>query len=139
VIEAVVDTSAVTSILFGEVDEDVFKNALLDLVPVMSVGTCIEFATVAMRRLGPNGVGTARALLDSYETRFVPVDARQSEIAWDALIAFGRGRKARPAVLNYGDLFSYALAKARDLPLLYKGDDFAKTDIRSALDLLPGG
>ena len=46
---------------------------------------------------------------------------------------YGKGRGAEPAVLNYGDLFSYALAKARDLPLLYKGDDFARTDVRSAL------
>jgi ribonuclease VapC len=46
---------------------------------------------------------------------------------------YGKGRGAEPAALNYGDLFSYALAKARDLPLLYKGDDFARTDVRSAL------
>ena len=46
---------------------------------------------------------------------------------------YGKGRGAEPAVPNYGDLFSYALAKARDLPLLYKGGDFARTDVRSAL------
>jgi len=54
-------------------------------------------------------------------------------LAIAAAVAFGRGRGAPPAVLNYGDLFSYALAKALDLPLLYKGQDFAATDVRPAL------
>jgi ribonuclease VapC len=49
---------------------------------------------------------------------------------------FGRGRAAHPAALNFGDLFSYALAKTRNLPLLYKGDDFRQTDVVSALDAL---
>lgn len=51
-------------------------------------------------------------------------------IAFDAWRDFGKGRHA--ARLNLGDCFAYALAKSRDLPLLYKGDDFAKTDVRSA-------
>ena len=63
----------------------------------------------------------------------MPLDERQAEIALAAMDRYGKGRGAEPAVLNYGDLFSYALAKARDLPLLYKGDDFARTDVRSAL------
>ena len=45
------------------------------------------------------------------------------------MLLFGKGRGAEPAVLNFGDLFAYALAKRRGLPLLYKGDDFARTDI----------
>jgi len=56
-----------------------------------------------------------------------PVDERQRNLAIDALLAFGKGR--HPAGLNLGDVFSYALAKDRDAPLLFKGDDFAGTDI----------
>ena len=51
--------------------------------------------------------------------------------AYSAFVAYGRGR-GHPANLNFGDLFSYALAKVRGLPLLFKGDDFSLTDIQSA-------
>lgn len=59
-----------------------------------------------------------------------PASADTARLARDAERDFG---KRTPARLNLGDCFAYALAKGRDLPLLYKGDDFAKTDIRSAL------
>ena len=58
-------------------------------------------------------------------------DVRLGEAAFAAFLRYGKGR--HPARLNLGDCFSYGLAKALDAPLLYKGDDFAQTDIRSAL------
>jgi ribonuclease VapC len=61
----------------------------------------------------------------------VPVTAGQARIARDAYRRFGKGN--HPAGLNYGDCFAYALAKERDLPLLFKGDDFVRTDLRPAL------
>ena len=61
----------------------------------------------------------------------VPVDHDQAEIARTAWRQFGKGR--HPAGLNYGDCFAYALAKARQMPLLFSGDDFARTDIEPAL------
>jgi ribonuclease VapC len=62
----------------------------------------------------------------------VPVDAEQARIALEARIRYGRGFRAA-AKLNYGDCFSYALAKAKGAPLLYVGNDFDRTDISSAL------
>jgi ribonuclease VapC len=58
--------------------------------------------------------------------------ASETNAAYAAFVAFGKG-SGHPASLNFGDLFSYALAKVRGLPLLYKGDDFAQTDVLSAL------
>ena len=58
--------------------------------------------------------------------------AAEMDAAYSAFVAFGRG-SGHPAALNFGDLFSYALAKVRGLPLLYKGDDFSQTDVASAL------
>jgi ribonuclease VapC len=61
----------------------------------------------------------------------VPVGEEHARLARDAAIRFGRGR--HPAGLNFGDCFSYALAAAGDEPLLFVGEDFARTDIRSVL------
>jgi ribonuclease VapC len=71
-------------------------------------------------------------LIDRYGIATVSVDGAQAAIAHEAFMAYGKG-SGHPARLNFGDLFSYALAKSRDLPLLFKGDDFARTDIASAL------
>ena len=60
-----------------------------------------------------------------------PPDAADMDAAFSAFVAFGRG-SGHPAALNFGDVFSYALAKVRNLPLLFKGNDFAETDIRPA-------
>ncbi len=59
----------------------------------------------------------------------VPVDARQVDLAFDGFRRFGKGR--HPAGLNFGDLFAYALARALDAPLLFKGDDFGRTDVKT--------
>ena len=64
--------------------------------------------------------------------RVIDVDGNQIVIAREAHLRYGKGL-GHPAQLNFGDCFSYALAKSLDVPLLYKGDDFAKTDIKSAL------
>ena len=61
----------------------------------------------------------------------IPASLRQVRIARDAYRRFGRGN--HPASLNFGDCLAYALAKERNLPLLFKGDDFARTDVRSAI------
>ena len=71
-------------------------------------------------------------LLKRLNSRTVDVDAAQASLARDADIRFGKGT-GHPAQLNFGDLFSYSLAKSRGIPLLFKGDDFAQTDILSAL------
>ena len=72
-----------------------------------------------------------RTFLDRFEVEIVPVDAPQVDFAVDGHLRFGNG--AEPAVLNFGDLFAYALARQLDAPLLFKGDDFAQTDLRPAI------
>lgn len=59
----------------------------------------------------------------------------EMDAAYAAFVAFGKG-SGHPASLNFGDVFSYALAKVRGLPLLFKGDDFSQTDIASAVDVM---
>ncbi|MPZ59075.1 MAG: PIN domain-containing protein [Rhizobiales bacterium] len=69
--------------------------------------------------------------MEYFNVEVVPVDLAQARIAADAFTRYGRGQ--HPARLNYGDCFAYALAASRGVPLLYKGTDFGKTDIASAL------
>ena len=72
-------------------------------------------------------------LLALYEVEPVPVDPAQVAVARAGMLAYGKGRAAASAVLNFGDLFAYALAKQLGLPLLFKGDDFVRTDVRPAI------
>ena len=70
------------------------------------------------------------AFMDLYEVSIAPIDLEQLALARAGFIAYGKGR--HPAGLNFGDCFAYALAKSRGAPLLFVGDDFAKTDVRRA-------
>ena len=72
-----------------------------------------------------------QALIERLEMEVVPLSDDQAKLAIEAFRLFGKGR--HPASLNYGDCFSYALAKATGEPLLFKGDDFSQTDIRRAV------
>lgn len=126
----VVDTSVFIAILAQEPDETGFAHALANAdARVMSAGNYLECAIVTERRF------QGRADLDDWLIRrhveVVPVDLGLVRLAADAFARFGRGR--HPAGLNYGDCFAYALAKSLNAPLLYKGSDFARTDIASAL------
>jgi len=94
---------------------------------LVSAATMIEVAMVLRARLGDQGEAALDALVRSLALEQVPVDAAQVPIARDAFRRFGKGR--HPAALNFGDLFPYALARSRDLPLLFVGDDFGRTDI----------
>ncbi len=135
-ITLVVDPSALLSVIFEESDKETFNEALLRSDPLLSCASRIEAAIVVQRRLGARGSGLLERLLVTYRIRLEAVDPAQTDIALAALANFGKGRGRPPALLNFGDLFSYALAKARDLPLLYKGKDFGRTDVVSALDVL---
>lgn len=70
-------------------------------------------------------------LVESFGIEIVQVTAQQADLAYAAFVAYGKGG-GHPAQLNFGDLFSYALAKARGIPLLFKGEDFAATNIQRA-------
>jgi ribonuclease VapC len=128
-----VDTSALMAILLGEPDADRYFAVLADTAPMIALATRVELGCVARRKIGPTGIAEAEGLLGDLGVTSVAMDERQALVALEAMARYGKGRGEIPSALNYGDLFSYALAKSRDLPLLYKGDDFSRTDVRSAL------
>ncbi|MBK1667221.1 hypothetical protein CKO28_04085 [Rhodovibrio sodomensis] len=127
-----VDTSAVFAILTKEHDSAPLRSTLEDAVQArMSTGTYVELSIVCLRRAGHRAVGEMDAFLRSADIRLVPFDAEQADLAAEAYRTYGKGRHA--AGLNFGDCFAYALAKALDAPLLFKGADFTATDIRAAV------
>jgi ribonuclease VapC len=127
----VVDTSIFVAIMADEPDQSAFRATLLKAeARSMSAGNYVEAVMVLEgRRLG------SREDLDEWlalrRVEIVPVDLPLARLAADAFVRFGKGR--HPAGLNYGDCFAYALAKHLRAPLLFKGDDFARTDIQPAL------
>lgn len=129
----VVDTSAIVALIASEPDATAFHERLLAGGGLIAAATLVEVARVAMHRLGEAGVAEVRALIDEYEITIVEMDVAQAEAALAGMLAYAKGRGQPPAVLNFGDLFSYALAKTRDLPLLFNGDDFTRTDVAPAL------
>lgn len=127
-----VDTSALLAILLGEPERDKLQ-AILDQTDgaIISTGTLIEARMVARSRSGDAMVGLLDGLIEQAQIAVQPVTEDQAELAHAAFVQYGKGGGHR-AQLNFGDLFSYALAKARGIPLLFKGNDFAATDIEPA-------
>lgn len=127
----VVDSSAVIAILTGEPAGGALVDALLaDTRRRMSAATLVEAAIVIEARHGEPGGRELDLFLHRAGIEIVPVTAEQAEIARMAFRRFSKGR--HPAGLNYGDCFSYALALASGEPLLFVGDDFARTDVTAA-------
>jgi ribonuclease VapC len=128
----VVDTSALMAVLLEEPDALRYAQALRDADELrMSAPTWLEAAQVATGRRGVRGYEQFDALVSLLDIDIVPCDADLARLAYGAWLRFGKGR--HPAGLNFGDCFSYALAKLRDEPLLFKGEDFSKTDLTAAL------
>ncbi len=125
----VVDTSAILAILLREERSEEFARRIEEDGPALvSAGNAIELATVASR--DPAVFDNAMAFLNQPFVRVEPVDAKQVAWAQEAYRRFGRGH--HPARLNFGDTFAYALARHRNLPLLFQGNDFVRTDIAPA-------
>lgn len=128
----VVDTSALLAILWDEPERRRFNEFLeADTQRFISAATLLETAILVELRNGEVAGRELDLFLHRAKIEIVPVDADQVEIARAAYRRYGKGM--HPAGLNYGDCFSYALAKATGEPLLFKGRDFAKTDVRAAL------
>jgi ribonuclease VapC len=129
----VADTSAIVAIAFAEPEREAFVAALerAERTLVSSV-TAVEARMVVHARRGQRAVVLVDDLLRLPFFEIVPPGAAEMDAAYAAFVAFGKGN-GHPAALNFGDVFSYALAKTRGLPLLYKGRDFAETDIASAV------
>jgi ribonuclease VapC len=124
----VVDTSVLVAIFRDEAEAPAF----VDLIDGAAIGLISTITVVeTMSVLCGRRLGATREQVNNLVRKLTldrePFDERQHELAIDALLTFGRGR--HPAQLNFGDCFSYALAKSRDLPLLFKGDGFSQTDI----------
>lgn len=97
---------------------------------LISAATLLESSIVMMTRTGPSGVKDLDQLLATAGVRCVAVDTSQALLAREAFARFGKGRSR--ASLNFGDCFAYALSRASGQPLLFKGEDFSKTDIQPA-------
>jgi len=127
----VVDSSALVAVLLEDDDAPRFASVLLAEPLAMSAFTLFEARTVLWRSRDPTLVEDLEDLVGETAIGVYPFDERASERAFAAYRTFGKG--THPAKLNLGDCASYALAKSLDAPLLYKGGDFAQTDVRSAL------
>ena len=129
----IVDSSALIAILKLESDaREILECLAFAAGPEMSAGSYLEACIVADRSRDPRASREFDLLLRELGIDVVPVTERQATIAREAYRDFGRG-SGHPAGLNFGDCFAYALAKDRNDTLLYKGDDFSHTDVRSAL------
>jgi len=120
----VADTSAIVAIALAEPERA--ERTLVSSV------TAVEARMVVHARRGQRAVVLVDDLLRLPFFEIVPPGAAEMDAAYAAFVAYGKGN-GHPAALNFGDVFSYALAKTRGLPLLYKGRDFAETDIASAV------
>ena len=128
----VIDSSALVAILNDEPERTQFIDAIVDHgAPSISASTYLETAMVLELRFGTRVARELDTLIGDIGISVVPFDHAQAAIARDAFRRYGKG--LHKAGLNFGDCFSYALAKALDAPLLFKGNDFARTDIKPAL------
>jgi ribonuclease VapC len=129
----IVDASAIIAIVRNE-DDAARYSAAIEATEFcyMSAATYVEIAAV----VDPNPDPILRHRFDDFmkivDIEIVPVDREQAIIAREALRDFGKG-SGHPARLNFGDSFSYALARSSRMPLLFKGNNFSKTDIESAI------
>jgi ribonuclease VapC len=129
----IVDSSAVVGILNGEPDAEALEDALVSARNRrMSAATLVELYVVVDGKRDPVRSARLDELLQRSDVEVVDVTKEQAHMARAAYRDFGRG-SGHAARLNFGDCFSYALAKATGEPLLFKGDDFGHTDLTSAV------
>ncbi|HXV63405.1 MAG TPA: type II toxin-antitoxin system VapC family toxin [Vicinamibacteria bacterium] len=126
----VIDTSALLAILRNEPERRSFNEAIETAESrALSAVSFVETSIVIEARFGGDGVHDLDHFLGMAQIEVVAVDTEQAHVARRAFSRFGKGR--HPAALNFGDCFSYALAKIRAERLLCKGEDFTKTDIET--------
>jgi ribonuclease VapC len=127
----VVDTSALVAVLLAEPERDRFIALLAEADdPLISAATLVEASIVMLAKTGEDGVADLDELLAAAAVRPVAVDGTQAQLAREAFARYGKGRAQ--AGLNFGDCFAYALATATGRPLLFKGAEFAATDVTRA-------
>ena len=128
-----VDSSALIAIMLNEAERASFLD-ILDNAPaiVMSSTSLVETRLVAWARGQQSLVDQVNALVLAFGIEIAPTGLPEADYAHAANVCYGKG-SGHPAQLNFGDLFAYALARSRDIPLLFKGNDFAQTDVMSAV------
>jgi ribonuclease VapC len=128
----IVDTSALLAVLFGERDAENYARAISEAeICHISAATFVEVSVVVESQTGDAGSRQWDSFFRTAGISIEPVTEEQAHAARQAWSDFGKGR--HPAGLNFGDCFSYALAKVSGEPLLFKGQDFRKTGIPAAL------
>jgi|SRR5450755_1116486 ribonuclease VapC len=128
----ILDTSALVAILFREPEATLFAGLIHDADRcLISAGSYLEFSIVMERQTEPDAERQRDMFFRRAGIIIEPFTVEQAHIARQIFHDFGKGR--HPAGLNFGDCFSYALAKFTGEPLLFKGEDFKKTDLVSAV------
>lgn len=127
----ILDTSSVIAVLRREQAFERIEASMSE-ASTLAIGgpTLFEVVMVAVGRFGEVGRTLVERFLEDWSVEVVPFDARHSRVAVDAFLRYGKGR--HPAGLNYGDCMTYATARLAELPLLFTGGDFAKTDVAVA-------
>jgi ribonuclease VapC len=127
----VLDSSVIVAVLIGEPGFDELERKIVDAEAVVIGAPTLFETTMVMSRVG---IDSGRALLANFiknvRVTVVPFDTHHAEVAIEAFREFGKGR--HPARLNYGDCMTYATARVAGEPLLFIGNDFARTDIAAA-------
>ncbi len=128
----ILDSSAILAILFHEPGFEVFLKAIVDAPSrTISAANFVEVSIVMELRGGDSGIRQCDSFFRTSGILIAPVTEVEALLARQGFSDYGKGRHS--AGLNFGDCFAYALAKATGEPLLFKGDDFAQTDIQRAL------
>jgi ribonuclease VapC len=125
------DTSAIVAVALGEPEREKFREIILAQQCLIGAPTLFECHLVLRPNRNPRRFESFRRLIGRPHIRVEPFTDETYDLAAAAFDRYGRGC-GHPAKLNFGDCMAYAVAKAHGVPLLYKGDDFAHTDIASA-------
>lgn len=127
----IIDTSALAAIFFDEEDAAFYSRILHESEDLVLPASCYLESVLALRRHA-NPRPWLDATILQFSIEIAPVTARTTRLAADAFERYGRGT-GHPARLNFGDCLAYAAARELDAPLLFKGDDFRRTDVRPAV------
>ena len=126
------DTSAIVAIALDEDEAETFDRAIASEEALIGTPTLLETRLVLMQRIPGFAAEFLRAFVSPAEVNSIPFTFDMYQVAANAFERYGKG-SVHPAQLNFGDCMAYAVAKHHDVPLLYKGRDFARTDVRPAL------
>jgi ribonuclease VapC len=132
-----VDASAMVAMMIGEIDAGELASRMQTAIMRRTSPIAVFETAAAASRILSIPIGDARVAVDDFlrlsSVRVFPIPAEAAVLALDAFARYGKGR-GHPAQLNMGDCFAYACARHFDEPLLFKGSDFSRTDIESAMD-----